>query len=95
MQRGRLSVQGKNLQHHIAGDVLGLVRRLFGTDGLDETAEDVCELYRQSATGKRIDKTLKVKPDEAVLTEMIAQWFPTERARILALVKNPEELYGF
>jgi predicted dehydrogenase len=44
----------------------GLVRRLFGTDGLDETAEDTCELYRQSAAGKRIDKALKVKPDEAM-----------------------------
>ena len=44
----------------------GLVRRLFGTDGLDETAVDTCELYRQSAAGKRIDKTLKVKPDETM-----------------------------
>lgn len=39
--------------------------------------------------------TEKVKPDEAVLTEMIAQWLPTEKARELALVKNPEEVYGF
>ena len=44
----------------------GLVRRLFGTDGLDETAIDTCELYRQNAAGKRVDKTLKVKPDEAM-----------------------------
>lgn len=44
----------------------GLVRRLFGTDGLDETAEDTCELYFQSKTGARADKTLKVKPDEAM-----------------------------
>jgi len=39
--------------------------------------------------------TEKVKPSEAQLTEMIAQWLPTEKARNLALVKNPEELYGF
>ena len=39
--------------------------------------------------------TEKVKPDEAVLTEMIARWLPSERARVLALVKNPEEVYGF
>lgn len=39
--------------------------------------------------------TEKVKPSEEVLTEMIAKWFPTEHARELALVKNPEELYGF
>ena len=44
----------------------GLVRRLFGTDGLDETAEDTCELYIQDAKGRRADKTLKVKPDEAM-----------------------------
>ncbi len=44
----------------------GLVRRLFGTDGLDETAEDTCELYFQSKSGARADKTLKVKPDEAM-----------------------------
>ena len=39
--------------------------------------------------------TEKVKPDEFQLTEMIAQWLPTERARQLALVDNPAELYGF
>ena len=39
--------------------------------------------------------TEKVKPSEAVLTEMISQWFPTDEARRLALVDNPEELYGF
>ncbi|MBQ6009460.1 MAG: Gfo/Idh/MocA family oxidoreductase [Kiritimatiellae bacterium] len=44
----------------------GLVRRLFGTDGLDETAEDVCELYCQTAKGARADKTVRVKPDETM-----------------------------
>lgn len=44
----------------------GLVRRLFGTDGCDETAEDVSELYTQSKSGKRVDKVLKIKPDEAM-----------------------------
>lgn len=39
--------------------------------------------------------TEKVKPEESVLTEMIADWFPTERARQLALVENPAEVYGF
>ena len=41
-------------------------RRLFGTDGVDETAEDVCELYTQTKTGARADRTLKVKPDPAM-----------------------------
>ena len=44
----------------------GLVRRLFGKDGCDETAEDVSELYIQSKNGARADKVLKVKPDEAM-----------------------------
>ena len=39
--------------------------------------------------------TEKDKPDETVLTAMISQWFPTEKARQLALSENPEELYGF
>ena len=39
--------------------------------------------------------TEKVKPDEAFLTSMIADWLPDEKDRKLALVTNPEELYGF
>ena len=39
--------------------------------------------------------TEKVKPDEAFLTNMIAAWLPDEKGRKLALVTNPEELYGF
>ncbi|MBQ9571823.1 MAG: amidohydrolase family protein [Acidaminococcaceae bacterium] len=39
--------------------------------------------------------TEKVKPDEAYLTNMIARWIPDEKTRKLALVTNPEELYGF
>ncbi len=39
--------------------------------------------------------TEKVKPDEAALAGMIPLWFPTEKARQLALVDNPKELYGF
>ena len=39
--------------------------------------------------------TERTKPEESVLTEMIADWFPTEKARELALVKNPAEVYGF
>ena len=39
--------------------------------------------------------TEKVKPDEGFLTNMIADWMPDENVRRLALVTNPEELYGF
>lgn len=41
----------------------GKVERLFGTDGLDDTALDTCELYTQSG-GQRIDQTLVVEPCE-------------------------------
>jgi len=41
----------------------GKVERLFGTDGLDETAIDTCELYTQE-NGKRIDKTIVVEACE-------------------------------
>lgn len=37
----------------------GKVERLFGTDGLDETAIDTCEIYVQE-NGKSVDKTLTV-----------------------------------
>ena len=39
--------------------------------------------------------TEKVKPSEFTLANMIPLWFPTEKARQLALVDNPAELYGF
>lgn len=39
--------------------------------------------------------TEKIKPDEFVLTDMLADWFDSDHARELALVRNPEELYGF
>ena len=39
--------------------------------------------------------TEKVKPDEWDLLETIDRWFANDRAKELALVKNPEEVYGF
>lgn len=39
--------------------------------------------------------TEREKPDELTLAGLIPRWLPTERARRLALVENPEELYGF
>ena len=43
-----------------------MLRRLFGTDGLDETAEDVCEIYRVTAKGTRRDGSLTDRRDEAM-----------------------------
>ena len=40
-------------------DLPGKVERLFGSDGLDETAIDTCELYVQDA-GKSVNKTITV-----------------------------------
>ncbi len=41
----------------------GKVERLFGTDGLDDTAIDTCELYVQE-DGKSVDKTITVEECE-------------------------------
>lgn len=34
-------------------------------------------------------------PNDAALTDTVLGWFPDENARNLALVKNPEQLFGF
>jgi D-galactarolactone isomerase len=39
------------------------------------------------------EKTLK--PDDAVLLDLLAEWAPDERTRHQILVENPEVLYGF
>jgi len=42
------------------------LRRLFGKDGDDTTAEDTCEIYRQTEKGARKDGPLTKKRDEAM-----------------------------
>jgi len=39
--------------------------------------------------------TEKVKPDDAVLFDLLADWAPEEALRTRVLVGNPEALYGF
>ena len=39
--------------------------------------------------------TEKIKPDEGKLFKTIDQWFLTDRAKELALVENPAQVYGF
>lgn len=39
-----------------------MVRRLFGTDGLDETAQDDCELYTNE-NGRQVNRSIVVTPD--------------------------------
>ncbi len=41
----------------------GMIRRLFGRDGIDETAIDDCELYTME-NGKPVNKKIIVQPDE-------------------------------
>jgi predicted TIM-barrel fold metal-dependent hydrolase len=36
-----------------------------------------------------------VKPDDAILFDLLAEWAPDERTRHRILVENPEVLYGF
>ncbi|MBI4621961.1 MAG: Gfo/Idh/MocA family oxidoreductase [Verrucomicrobia bacterium] len=43
----------------------GLVQRLFGTDGLDNTALDACELYTQE-NGRPVNRSIVVPPDETM-----------------------------
>lgn len=42
------------------------LRRLFGTDGIDATAEDSCDVYRMTAKGGRKDGPLTTKHDETL-----------------------------
>ncbi|MFM7742520.1 MAG: Gfo/Idh/MocA family protein [Verrucomicrobiota bacterium] len=43
----------------------GMVRRLFGTDGLDNTAIDACELYTQE-NGRSVNRSIVVPADETM-----------------------------
>jgi len=43
----------------------GMVRRRFGIDGLDETAEDCCELYVQE-NGRTVNRSITTPPDETM-----------------------------
>ena len=41
----------------------GMIRRLFGSDGLDDTAIDDCELYVQEH-GRSVNRSIKTEPNE-------------------------------
>jgi predicted dehydrogenase len=43
----------------------GLVRRLFGTDGIDQTAQDTCELYTLEH-GRMVNRAIAVTADETM-----------------------------
>ena len=52
-----------------------MLRRLFGKDGHDETAEDTCEIYRMTAKGARKDGPLTKRHDEALGRHRAAENF--------------------
>jgi len=52
----------------------GKIERLFGTDGIDETAIDTCELYTQK-DGKPVNQTIEVEPCEDMGRTRSAQNF--------------------
>lgn len=64
----------------------GMVRRLFGTDGVDETATDASEMYFQDAKGNRADRELEVEKDEAMGRVRSAENF------VLAVLKKEKPL---
>jgi predicted dehydrogenase len=52
----------------------GMVRRLFGIDGLDETAEDSCQLFT-TENGLQVNRDIKVSLDETMGRERSAANF--------------------
>ena len=80
----------------------GMIRRLFGTDGLDETAIDDCELYAQE-NGRSVNRSIITEPNEDMGRIRAAQNFilsieGTEQplntpAQALALMKIIDATY--
>ncbi len=80
----------------------GMIRRLFGTDGLDETAIDDCELYTQE-NGRSVNRSIITEPNEDMGRIRAAQNFilsieGTEQplntpAQALALMKIIDATY--
>jgi predicted dehydrogenase len=52
----------------------GRIRRLFGTDGIDETAVDSCEIFSQE-NGKSVNRSIRVEPCEDMGRSRSAQNF--------------------
>ena len=75
------------------------MRRVFGTDGIDSTATDTCDIYRMTAKGARKDGPLTLKRDEAMGRVRAAENFirvlqgrekplttPAEAVRLMSIV---------
>ena len=69
----------------------GMVRRLFGKDGVDSTAEDICEMYIQDASGAAADKVLKVEKDEMMGRVKAAENFVNAILKKEKPLNSPDE----
>ena len=68
----------------------GMVRRLFGRDGLDDTAIDDCELYVQE-NGKSVNRQIIVEPDEKMGRETAVINFVQTIEGTAKALSHPEE----
>jgi predicted dehydrogenase len=68
----------------------GMVRRLFGVDGIDATADDTCELYTQDH-GRTANRTVLVSPDETMGRVRSAMNFVRTLEGVEAPLNTPDE----
>jgi predicted dehydrogenase len=68
----------------------GLVRRLFGVDGIDATAIDSCELYAQEH-GRTVNRNILVAPDETMGRVRSATNFVRSIAGTEAPLNTPDQ----
>ena len=68
-----------------------LIRRTFGVDGDDTTADDVSALYTMTASGRRKDRPLTTKRDEKMGRERMAENFIRALRKQEAPLSRPDE----
>lgn len=68
----------------------GKVERLFGVDGLDETAIDTCALYTEEY-GRQVDVAIKTQPDETMGRVAAARNFVEAASGKAAPLNTPRE----
>ncbi|HTX72170.1 MAG TPA: Gfo/Idh/MocA family oxidoreductase [Rectinemataceae bacterium] len=68
----------------------GLVERLFGVDGLDETSTDRCELYR-AEHGRQVNSTIRVPPDDSMGRLRSAENFVRSIEGLEAPLNTPDQ----
>ncbi len=69
----------------------GRVCRLFGTDGIDSTAEDTCEMYRIDDTGACADKSISASKDETMGRVRAAENFALALQKRERPLNTPDE----